>query len=185
VLAAIISTLYSCTTKTEFSEADYAWINVYEVDDVLVFQEVNSGQKDTTRIIMKELYHPGFQPMSRDFLIPHTFYMYYSNKRETDKGLSGSRLIEMSKDKQSENAHPWIYYKGFSYPIDDEDLPNHQIHLKLSNKAFDNSYKFEKRLRGKKLASEVITSLYWHPELGILQYTTANGEEWERINLPH
>ena len=45
----------SCLNKTKFSKKDYDWIDVYEENDILVFQEVNSKAKDTT-IIKKKNY---------------------------------------------------------------------------------------------------------------------------------
>ena len=46
-LSALFLTFFSCATKINFTEQELEWFNVYEKDDVLVFENLKTKRIDT------------------------------------------------------------------------------------------------------------------------------------------
>ena len=181
----IFSILFcSCLNKTNFTKEDLTWVDVYNENDTLVFQETISLMKDTTIIKKKELYHAEYQPIARGNLIPHTFHLWYWNKEYAEMEYPNAQLIEMYKDKNNTPASPWINYLGFSYDISRDLLDSDNVTLSITGKSFSEVYFLEKekhRLHREDQNKEP-QKLYWDKQYGIIKYITYSGEIWERVN---
>lgn len=181
----IFSILFtSCLNKTNFTKEDLTWIDAYNENDTLIFQETISLTKDTTIIKKKEVYHSGYQPIAMDNLNPHTFHLWYWNKKYADMESPDAQLIEMYKDKNNVPASPWINYLGFSYDVNSGLLESGNITLSITDKSFSKVYFFEKkkhRLHREEQNNEP-QKLYWDKQYGIIKYITYDGEVWERVN---
>ena len=182
----LFSTLsFSCLNKTDFSQKDYTWIDVYEENDTLIFQETTSKENDTTIIKKKEVYHAEYQPIARGNLIPHTFKLQYWNKKYADNDNPSSQLIEMYKNTNDIDANPWIKYLGFMYEIDENSTQTSEVVLKLTEKYFNQVLILEKEKNRhfKEYMNVRPNILFWDKKYGIIKYQTFDGKIWERINL--
>jgi hypothetical protein len=177
--------LFSCKDTTYFSKEDLMWVDIYNENDTLIFQETISLKKDTTIITRKEVYHPVFQPIARDFLIPHTANLFYLNKKYSNIDNREYRLIEMYKDKDNVDAKPWINYLGLSIDVSNYLLEYNFVNLFLTNNYFNQVYIFTKNKHINHRESQDLEpqTLYWDREYGIIKYETFEGKVWERINF--
>ncbi|MEK6153601.1 hypothetical protein WIW50_10095 [Flavobacteriaceae bacterium 3-367] len=174
----------ACTNTTYFSEDDLAWMDVYNEKDTLIFQEVATLKRDTTIITKKEIYHPGFQPIARDGLIPHSADLWYWNQKHSNLDYPNARLLEMYKDDDNIPSKPWVTYLGFSFDVSGEVLEFNNVSLSLTNKNFSKVYIFEskKHRLHREEQNRNPQILYWDKEYGIIKYEDYDGNVWERIN---
>ena len=176
----------SCVEKTYFDDNDLAWVNVYEENDTLIFQEVNSLILDTTIIVNKTIRHTGYNPIARD-KNEHFADLTYKNKKYAKYPHlmnEGANMIEMYKNGSNTQAKPWLSYLGFSYNIEKCDLDYKEIHLSLSDNTFNQVYVFsvKKHSRHRKEQNTEPQSIFWDLGNGIIKYQTYEGKIWERVN---
>lgn len=172
----------SCVEKTNFTDEDLIWIDIYNEGDILIFQELEFSELDTTLITRKEIYHPGYQPMAREN-IPHTARLFYKNKKYTSPDFD-AEMIEMYKNESDEEAKPIISYLGGSFFTEDYSLDFSKMNLNITTKEFNNVYIFSniKHKRHTKDQDANPQVLYWDKYHGIIKYITYEGKVWERIN---
>lgn len=174
----------ACINTTYFTADDLAWVEVYSENDTLVFQETASLEKDTTIITKKDIYHPGYQPIARGGLIPHSADLWYWNKEYSHMDNRDARLLEMYKDDDHIPAKPWINYLGFSFNVGAASLEFNEVDLSLLNKSFRKVYIFakDKHRLHREEQNRNPQILYWDKEYGIIKYEDYDGNAWERIN---
>ena len=172
--------MVSCKKYTNFTEGDLKWVDVYEENDTLVFQEPISTIKDTTIILKKEIYRASYQPIAREALIPHTAKIWYWNKKYSDNKVPEAMLMEMYKDN-NKPASPWINYLGFSFDVSTKALEPSKVELS-NGKIFNQVYILDEVKKASHQKETQPYKLYWDKKYGIIKYETYGGEVWERIN---
>ncbi len=176
----------SCIEKTYFTEDDLKWLDVYKVNDTLIFQESKSLLLDTTIIARKEVFHSEFQPMSSSKIL-HVGKIWYLNNNAFARNESKKQeaeLISMYKFYNEEQAEPHINYLRYSYlhSVFKEKLYEN-ITLVLTDKTFKNVSVFKhNRMQWWDSQESEIQTLYWDLTNGIIRYDTFDGKIWERIN---
>lgn len=178
-----IGLLSACVDKANFTHIEREWLNVYQKNDTLIFQELNSLQKDTSIITKKEIYHDDYDWFRHDGTVIQIGYIRYKNKMNIH--LNGNaKMIEMYKRKKDKPSFPVIIYLGSSFFMANSDLKLYKTSLDLVPMQFEEVYIFEKKSRKyiTESNSYMPQTLYWDKSYGIIKYVTYGGKVWERIN---
>jgi hypothetical protein len=188
IVLVIILTFTSCglfVKKVSFTKEELEWFNVFNVNDELIFQSLQTQKKDTSIITYKNLnyqYNPivaekRTQCMNVTYSNNRYKYADYQSKTET-------LIFDCKSDVIDKNP----YYLGLTYlrssfKIDSTTVIKDFETLTLSQKSFNNVYELTyKRMKfhgGKDDDPEI---LYWDKQHGIIKYITFKGEVWERVN---
>jgi hypothetical protein len=177
ILAVIISSC--CLIKTEFSEAEFKWIDPYEEGDTLIFRS-STGEMDTSWIVQKIIYYPECNPIAHDAKYKHqTARIYYQNSK-LNYSSGGKELISVVKYEDYPRIHIFYLNKGFSLDSPEmmELMRYYQDVKRIESESvyvFTDSHPKSK--------PDDIKFLYWQDEYGLIKYILHNGEEWKRINL--
>lgn len=175
--------LVSCGQEKVHIDDDIIKIieSTYKDGDILVFQNTNTKEKDTSFITKKEIYHDNYDWFRHDGYQPHQAKVWYKNKK-LRYGLEGDDTI-ISSEKRKPDDKDWlgISYLRSSFYMEKEDLKRTStITLKLVPKTFTKVYIPKPNFKSKKGFSPKV--LYWDRDYGIIKYETYGGDVWERIN---
>lgn len=175
--------LFSCGQEKVYIDKEIIKIieNTYKEGDLLVFQNINTKEKDTSYITKKEIYHNDYDRLRHDGYQPHQAKIWYKNKK-LRYGLEGDDII-ISSEKRKPGDKDWlgISYLRSSFYMEKKDLKRiNTITLKLAPKTFTKVYIPKPNFKSKKGFSP--KKLYWDRDYGIIKYETYGGDVWERIN---
>jgi len=167
--------LTSCKCKTvRFSKEELAWFNVYNKKDVLIFQSLRTQQKDTTRILRKQVIFD-FDPWLHPNTLPQIARMKYRNKNL--KGTFTDNEDYMFYEFARSTGNKSLNYLNMVFTLRDT-MQKRTTRLSISGKQFTNAYRLT-ATHGRGSQPQV---LYWDTDYGILKYVTFDGELWERVN---
>ncbi|WPZ11074.1 hypothetical protein [Roseivirga spongicola] len=157
-------------SKTEFSESDLVWMNIYNEGDTLIFQS-NNGDLDTSIIVSKEIGYPEPNPVEvHDDYLPHTGIIWYTNKA-LRYNPEGDQLISLVKKtpKKITLMFNYLYNSAVVDNLNDntlEGVKDGSIYvLDLGDSGYDKP-----------------RVLYWHETRGLVKYITGDNIVWNRIN---
>lgn len=187
IILAIIFTLNSCglfKKKINFTKEELEFFNVYNTNDVLIYQNLTTKNKDTSIIVSKRIYHE-YDWLRHDNKV-HCVNINYKNSkyRYPNYQEKSETMFNYCKGEPSQSA----YYIDFTYLNSNFKLNNTTETksletLTLSQKSFNNVYELvykRPKFHGGQVDDPEI--LYWDRKYGIIKYITFNGEIWERIN---
>lgn len=181
----IFFSLTSCVKKAYLAEEELATINVYNEGEILIFQNIVTKATDTTRITIKEIYHPDYDWFRHDGYQPQIAKIWYKNKKLKYGVDNQDILIGKEKRKPDDEIGYGISYLYSTFFSNESDLKLNTVTLDSVPKTFNQVYIFTKK-KGKHFKEDKHNwkprTLYWDKEFGIIKYITYDGEVWERIN---
>jgi len=187
IILVVIFSFTSCgmfVKKINFTKEELEFFNVYNTDDVLIYQSLTTQKKDSSIIVSKRIYHE-YDWLRHDNKV-HCVNINYKNSKykypdyqEKSEPMFGYCVGEPSQSR---------YYIDFTYlksnfklnnTTETKDLET----LTLSQKSFNNVYELVyKRPKFHGGTDDDPEILYWDKKYGIIKYITFNGEIWERVN---
>jgi hypothetical protein len=180
VLFFCLWTLISCVQETNFNNEELIWLDPYEKNDILIFQNSNTSKILSIKITDEKLYHKEYNPISSD-LKEQIIRIYYKVNESNYEG----QLLEMYK-RPDEFATPIISFLKSSFFVNRNQLEFNKLALNSTDRSFEEVYKFHKEIdnhfsenRHKTLPQ----TLYWDKEFGIIKYVTYEGDIWELIEF--
>jgi len=178
----IVFSLYSCKKKVFISDEIIQFINKpYKNGDVLIFQNIQTNQKDTTLITNIEVFHQKYDWFRHDGYQPQYASVWYKNKNLRYGYEFDERIISSEKRKPNDETFLAISYLGSSFYMDQIDFQNQEtITLKLTNRTFKNVFNPKPIFLNNKAVSP--KHVFWDEEFGLIMYIAENGNIWERIN---
>ena len=168
LMLAVVFISGCCSIKQRFSKDELKWLNVYNVDDTIVFQS-SKGELDTIWIVKKDIFHPDCNPIiSHGLYLPIFGEIYYTDETGKIDKLVGlwkykyrtALLINLNKSSV------------FFIDIDKENMKAVKI---------GSSYMFD-TFHPKAKENEP-RYIFWHEDHGIIKFINHDGVEWKRINL--
>lgn len=172
----ILIFLSSCqTVKTEFSESELRWLNVYNNGDTLIFRSEN-GRLDTSYIVEKKIYYPEHIPIEvHGKYLPHTGVVGYKNA-SLEYQPAGGEMISMFKVYPNKQTRLFISYLNSTVII--LDLTADSIKKYKNDGIYEfNSYHPKGKMHEPK-------KIFWNEDHGVVKYITNDNIVWERINVP-
>jgi hypothetical protein len=168
-----------CLFKTELSEDDLGWVNVYNEGDTIIFKS-SEGMMDTSWIVQKVVYYPECNPIAHHSKYKyHTARIFYQNSK-LNYSSGGKQLISVVKYEDRTAVDIFYLNKGFM--LDNEEWMNlFENIMDVKRIEAERVYLFSNY--HPKSKPEDIEFLYWHDDYGIIKYITHSGIEWKRINL--
>jgi len=165
--------------KISFSKEELEFFNVYNFNDILIFQSMQTQQKDTSIIAYKYLNYQ-YNPIEADKRTQCMNVTYINNKYVDNKNKTETLIFDC-KDKNQ-------YFLGLTYlkskfKFDNSSVIKDLEILSLTNKSFKNVYELKcRRMKYHGGTDDDPEILYWDKKYGIIKYITFKGEVWERIN---
>ena len=166
--------LFSCRIKTKLNTSELKWMNVYSVNDTLIFKS-QRGDFDTSIIIKKDLFCPEYNPVEQHGkYLPQWGVVWYKNKNLIYHP-DGDRLITMEKTSKKKTFLVINYlYTGFMFlDITTDSLKKYK---KTGVYEFNTEVSRPDALQPKQI--------FWDEKYGIVRYKTHSNDVWERVNLP-
>jgi hypothetical protein len=183
IIFSIILTFTSCglfVKKISFTKEDLEWFNVYNVNDILIFQSVQTQQKDTSIIAYKSLNYQ-YNPMVNDKRIQCMNVIYTNNKYSDNKNKTETLIFDCKDKNQSVLG---LTYLKSNFKLDNTMVIKDLETLSLFSKNFKNVYELKyKRMKFHGGTDDDPETLYWDKKYGIIKYITFKGEIWERVNV--
>lgn len=168
-----------CLFKTELSEEDLRWVNVYNEGDTIIFKS-SEGMMDTSWIVQKVIYYPECNPIAHHAKYKyHTARIFYQNSK-LNYSSGGKELISVIKYEDRTRIRIFYLNKGFS--LDSEEWMKLFVDI-MDVKRNDAERVYVFSNYHPKSKPEDIEFLYWHDDHGIIKYITHSGIEWKRINM--
>lgn len=171
--------------KVNFTKEELEWFNVYNINDTLIFQCLQTQKKDTSIIEYKSLnyqYNPIIdtkrtQCMNITYVNNRYKYLEYQTKTETF-------MFDCKSDFRDKNQdYSGLTYLRSNFKIDNTTIIKSIETLILSKKSFNNVHELTyKRMKFHGSRDDEPELLYWDKKHGIIKYITFNGEIWERVN---
>lgn len=166
--------LLGCGIKTKLNKSELKWINVYNVNDTLIFKS-QTGEFDTSIIIKKDFFYPEYNPIEQHGkYLPQWGVVWYKNKG-LEYHPSGDRLITIEKKRPKET------FLSINFLYSDVlvlNLNNNTIEKYKQGKVYEfDTYHPKARPQQPK-------KIFWDEDHGIVKYITHDDVIWERINLP-
>ena len=174
--------------NVNFTEKELHWYNIYEVNDTLIFQEINTQKRDTSIITRKHLYHREYDWLRQDHKYhPHYAELWYRNKALKYGVNFEETMISRGKFKPNRDEKELrfgISYLNSDFLYDFSDWIPKTTDLSISKRKFSQTLIFfkEKHKKHRKSQNRNPQTLYWDKEYGIIKYETYGGKVWERIN---
>jgi hypothetical protein len=183
----IVSILFtSCGVFVHHLTAqDLAWFNVYKKGDLLVFQNIATGQRDTTLISIRQVYHDYDWFLHSEFSHHRARLGYENNKVENVAGSKDRQgdMFFINKQNKNDTSPLAVSYLYSRFILN--DTISSQVTLKLTSNDFEQVYCMSderKKFRFNSIKSNEPDTLFWDAKYGIIKYVAYNGDVWERIN---
>ncbi len=168
-----------CLFKTELSEEDLRWVNVYNEGDTIIFKS-SEGMMDTSWIVQKTIYYPECNPIAHHAKYKyHTARIFYQNSK-LNYSSGGKELISVIKYEDRTTVDLFYLTKGFM--LDSEEWMKLFVDI-MDVKRIEAERVYVFSNYHPKSKPEDIEFLYWHDDYGIIKYITHSGIEWKRINM--
>ena len=176
VLLIIIS--ISCQRDIHFNNFENSLLRVYEPGDTLIF-ESNTKKRDTSYVLNKDVGYAKWNPFAHSGKYKYLYgTIYYgSNKRKYEGKPYPYVLLDISKTKPDSTSldirFKDIFISGRFKDFNKASLDKFKI--------ADSIYKFtDVHQKGK---SSVNVYLCWHIKHGVIKYSTADKEIWQRVEI--
>ncbi len=175
----------SCGMKyVNFTKEERELFDTYSKNDTLIFQNLFNGERDTTIIDEKRIYHD-FDPWMHKN-IEHCMSVSYTTKRfkyhENDVKTESFLFTCKARPDEIKKKH-FSYLRANFYFNENAKVVDKET-LSITGKEFTDVYQlvyFAPQFTSSRDFSPHI--LYWDKKYGIIKYITMSGEVWERVNF--
>ncbi|MFT3796496.1 hypothetical protein [Flavobacterium sp.] len=185
----ILATIFSFTScglfvkKINFTKEELDFFNVYNTNDVLVFQNLTTKERDTSVIYSKRIYHE-YDWLRHDNKV-HCVNIDYKNSKYKYPGYqekSESMFGYCIGENDTKYCISFTYLKSNFKIFNDTETKSTET-LTVSKKNFNNVYELVyKRPKFNGGTDDDPEILCWDKKYGIIKYITFKGEIWERVN---
>jgi len=188
IILAIIFSFTSCgmfVKKINFTKVELEFFNVYNPNDVLIFQNLTTKKKDTSIIVSKRIYHE-YDWLRHDDKV-HCVNIDYRNSKYKypDYQEKSESMFGYCKGYPSQSTyHIDFTYLKSNFKLNNTTETKSLETLTLTQMSFNNVYELVyKRPKFHGGTDDSPEILYWDKQHGIIKYITFKGEVWERVNL--
>ena len=170
--------IMSCSCKQlYFTESDSLWAKSYEKGDIAIFQSnKDAKRRDTITILNKshsmpaEDCNPSVSLVNSEFYLIEAKYIHDGTANESDY------LLQLAKDENVE-AIPVI--RIFDIEFSGSEIKDTVV--TLNKFGVQNCYSFNDFQNFNNIPNFKIKNFVWSKKLGLVQYTTEDGEKYELI----
>ncbi|SEP22909.1 hypothetical protein SAMN05444671_4649 [Flavobacterium sp. CF108] len=162
--------------KINFTKEEMEFFNVYNENDLLIYQSLLDKKKDTSIIISKRIYH-------ENDLFRHENKVHCVNINYINNKQKYSMFGYCKGESDESKYHIDFSYLNSNFKLNNDTETKDLEILTLSQKSFNNVYKLVyKRAKFHEGTDNDPEIVYWDKKYGIIKYITFNGEIWERVN---
>lgn len=181
--------LSSCSLfieKVKFTKEELIHYNTYNKNDMLIFMNLQTRDKDTSVIIEKRIYYDWQLFAYSKYITPFAVLKYSNIKLPKRWNANNEQyLILLHKSKPySDVVTQSVTYLSSNFLFNEGVILNNES-LVLSGKVFPKVYELrynEMDPLGYRRNDNSPEILYWSTGYGIIKYVSFKGEVWERIN---
>lgn len=167
--------------KINFTKEELEFFNVYDINDVLIYQSLTTQKKDSSIIVSKRIYHE-YDWLRHDNKV-HCVNIDYKNNKYPDYQEQSEPMFAYCIGSNQSAYHINFTYLKSHFKLNNTTKTKDLEILTLSQKSFTNVYELVyERLKFHGGTDNNPEVLYWDKKYGIIKYVTFNGEVWERIN---
>jgi len=186
IILAIIFSFTSCgmfVKKIDFTKEELEFFNVYNANDVLIFQNLTTRTKDTSIIVSKRIYHE-YDWLRHDNKV-HCVNIDYRNSKYKypDYVEKSERMFGYCIGVNNPKYCVSFTYLKSNFKIFNDTETKSLETLTLTQMSFNSVYELVyKRPKFHGGTDDDPETLYWDIKYGIIKYVSFKGEVWERIN---
>jgi hypothetical protein len=170
--------ILSCSCKQlYFTESDKLWAKPYKKGDLVIFQSNKDiKRRDTITILNKSHSIPSEDCNPAVSLVNSEFYLIEAKYSHDGKTNESDYLLQLDKDENGE-AIPVI--RIFDIEFSGSEIKDTVVII--NNFGVQNCYSFNEFQDFENIPNFKIKNFIWSKQLGLVQYTTVDGEKYELI----